>query len=168
MNIAGSDKKQTGCWGERIIDKYMIENSWYPVVTNRVIRGGEIDRVYAFSSDSFGVRRILLCVSEVKTTQVTCVREFDALLSDSHFSRFAKPRQMRNLKKYGEAMAAVMWRNAGAVELHARLFVVARIQVKDGDSEYQAPPFCGKILARTPSYWIFSCDPDVSGGRWRH
>lgn len=167
MNIVGNSRKQTGSWGEKIIDKYMIENSWYPVIANRTIRGGEIDRVYAFSSDSLGVRRVLLCVSEVKTTQVTCVREFDALLSDSYFSRFAKPRQMRNLRRYGEAMAAMMWRDVD-VDLHARLFLVARIQVKDGDSAYTAPKFCGKILARTPSYWIFSCDPEVSKSRWQH
>ncbi len=161
-------KKQRGGWGERVVDRYMLENRWYPIIANRVIRGGEIDRVYAYNSDSCGVRRLLLCVSEVKSTQVSCLKDMDELLSDAGLSKFVKVRQMRNLHRYGEALAAILWRQADMVELHARLFVVVRFQAVDGDALYDAPQFCGKVLYRSPAYWVLSCDPEVSSGRWHH
>ncbi len=154
------EKKQRGRWGEIMVDKYMEKNHWQATISNKIIRGGEIDRVYVRSYSQQLPHSI--CVSEIKTSTIHVAEDLVKYTTIANISRFIKKRQMQNLKRFGEHYAAQLTHFNKQPLLHARLFLVVRILAKDGLSKSSLPNFPGKICTQNAGYWILALDPDVA------
>jgi Holliday junction resolvase-like predicted endonuclease len=160
------ERKQRGRWGESMVDKYMETVDFQVAFENKVFRGGEIDRLYV--RKRFHSKRISVCIVEVKTSSVRSVSDLASYLDFSNLVRFVKVRQMRNLKKFGENFAAKLQETGNDVLLHARLFLVVRILLKDGLQEFALSHFPGTICVRSAGYWLLAVDPDVASERSLH
>jgi Holliday junction resolvase-like predicted endonuclease len=161
-------KKARGAWGESLVDSFMGMMGWACSARNWRIPGGEIDRIYEKQtrSDCRAERHILLV--EVKLVTLTSVHQIEDCLSEVFLGKLLKARQMRNLQKIGNHLAATRRVPGETVVLHARLFVAFRFLLRDGDAREIFPAALpGRICLQSGEHLLLSLQPEFVGAGGR-
>ncbi|WGL61132.1 hypothetical protein QEJ31_05920 [Pigmentibacter sp. JX0631] len=91
--MKGLYRKRLGIWGEETLDCWMSKKKWIPILKNKKIKRGEIDRIYQFMKNHY-------CIAEVKTIFLNKSMSSEYLFSENFMKKFVKKQQLLNLLKF--------------------------------------------------------------------
>ncbi len=161
-------KKARGDWGERLVDLYMGSKGWECTARNWRIPGGEIDRIFERHIRSAARSERHLCLVEVKLVTLNSVHQVNECLTEVFLGKLLKARQMRNLERVGNHLAASGRRPGETLLLHARLFVAFRFLLQDGDAGSVQPELVpGRVCTQSIEHLLLSFQPEFVGGGGR-
>ncbi len=110
--MKGLYRKRLGKWGEEKLDSWMDSIKWHPVLKNKKIKQGEIDRVYQFDHETF-------CFAEIKTIWINSSITEQYFFSEAFLKKFIKKRQLSNLTKLAQNFYTL-----GAKSIYIRIFII--------------------------------------------
>ncbi|MGY3802832.1 hypothetical protein ACWNT8_02010 [Pigmentibacter ruber] len=93
--MKGLYRKRLGIWGEQTLDLWMRKNNWVPILKNKKIKKGEVDRIYKYIKNYY-------CLAEVKTIYLNKTISSEYLFSANFMKKFIKKQQLLNLLRFSD------------------------------------------------------------------